>query len=267
MKRLFDFYVVCTKMSMMIQFQYRLQSFLYVLWLVIEPVIYLVVWSSIARSNGGSVNGFTPGAFAAYYIVWMLVRQMNIVRAQTDWEWRIQHGRLSVELMRPIHPLHMDVSDFAGAKVFMILIWLPIAAALTWIFKPTLHPGGMQVLVFFIAIWGAYLLRCMVSALVGLVTFWTTRVAAIFGLYFALELTLSGRLVPLTLMPGWVQRIAMFLPFQSMFYFPIMALTGSLSNAELLSGLGIQMLWFVLALALVNLAWRFAVRRFSSVGN
>ena len=267
MKRLIDFYVVCTKMAMMVQFQYRLQSFFYVIWLVIEPVIYLVVWSTIARSNGGSVNGFTPGNFAAYYIVWMLVRQMNIVRAQTDWEWRIQRGRLSMELMRPLHPIHMDVSDFAGAKVFMILIWLPMAAVLAWIFKPTLHPTWVQVVVFFIAIWGAYLLRCMVSALTGLMTFWTTRVGAIFDLYFALELILSGRLVPLTLLPAWVQRIAMFLPFQSMFYFPITSLTGSLSNAELLLGLGIQVLWFVLALGMVNLVWHFAIRRFSSVGN
>ncbi len=267
MKRLFDFYVVATKMSMMTQFQYRLQSFLYVMWLVIEPVIYLVVWSTIARSNGGSVNGFTPGAFAAYYIVWMLVRQMNIVRASQDWEWRIQHGQLSTELMRPIHPVHNDISDFAGSKVFMILIWLPMAAALAWFFKPTLHPTWIQGVVFFISIWLAYLLRSLVTALLGMISFWTTRVGAIFDLYFALELLLSGRLVPMTLMPGWVQHIAAFLPFESMFYFPITSLTGSLSNMELLSGLGVQALWFLTALALINLTWRFAICRFSSVGN
>ena len=116
MKRLFDFYLMNAKMSMMVQFQYRLQSFLYVVWLVIEPVIYLVVWSTIASSNGGSVQGFTPGGFAAYYIVWMLVRLMNIMRTPWDWEWRIQQGRMSAELMRPIHPIHNDVSDYADRR-------------------------------------------------------------------------------------------------------------------------------------------------------
>jgi viologen exporter family transport system permease protein len=154
MKRLFDYYVVATKISMMIQFQYRLQSFLYVVWLVIEPVIYLVVWSTIASTNGGSVQGYTPGGFAAYYIVWMLVRQMNIVGSPDGWEWRIQHGELSAELMRPIHPIHNNVSDFAGSKIFMILIWLPMAAVLALIFKPTLNPSWMQILVFAVAIWG-----------------------------------------------------------------------------------------------------------------
>ena len=52
------------------------------------------------------------------------------------------------------------------------------------------------------------------------------------------ELLLSGRLVPLTLMPDWVQTLAWFLPFRWTFYFPIQALVGDLSNAELLAGLG-----------------------------
>ena len=47
--------------------------------MVAEPVIYLVVWTTIADQQGGSVDGLTPGYFAAYYIVWTLVRNMNIV--------------------------------------------------------------------------------------------------------------------------------------------------------------------------------------------
>ena len=60
--------------------------------------------------------------------------------------------------------------------------------------------------------------------------FWTTRGAAIFDLYMTLELLLSGRLVPLPLMPDWVQEIARFLPFQWTFYFPIESLVGDLST-------------------------------------
>ena len=44
-------------------------------------------------------------------------------------------------------------------------------------------------------------------------------------------------LVPLTLMPDWVQEISRFLPFQWAFFFPIEALVGDLSNEELARGL------------------------------
>ena len=77
----------------------------------------------------------------------------------------------------------------------------------------------------------------------GLVTFWTTRVSALFELAIALELLLSGRLVPLPLMPDWAQNLANVLPFKWSFYFPIEALVGDLSQRELLGGLATQALW------------------------
>ncbi len=232
-----------------------------------EPVIYLVVWSTIARSQGGSVGGYTPGAIAAYYIVWTLVRNMNIVFTPYGWEERLQHGQLSGELLRPIHPLHYDVAYFAGWKLVVIVLWLPLAAVLALIFKPVLNPTWLQVLVFFAAIWGAYLIRTMMLSLLGMICFWTTRVGAIYELFFALELVLSGRLVPMTFMPGWVQTVTNYLPFQWTFFFPIDALVGQAPASELLTGLGVQLLWIVAGLGFVNLVWHFAIRRFASVGN
>src|SRR2546428_632733 len=89
------------------------------------------IWSPIARSQGGSVGGYTPGAFAAYYIVWTLVRNMNIVFTPYGWEWRIREGQLSGQLLRPLHPIHYDLAWFAGWKVAVVLLWLPIPAILS----------------------------------------------------------------------------------------------------------------------------------------
>ena len=267
MKRYIDFYLTSMKIAILEQFQYRAQNYFYMVGVIVEPTIYLVVWSTIASQQGGSVGGYTPGALAAYYIVWTLVRQMNIVFTPYGWEDRIQHGRLSMELLRPMHPIHYDVSYFAGWKVVMILLWIPIAAGLALIFKPTLDPTWLQVIVFLVAIWGAYLVRTMIYAVLGLITLWTTRVSALFELIFALELILSGRFVPMTLMPGWVQRIAFYLPFQWTFFFPINALVGKVGPVELLSGLGMQLLWILIGVGIVNIVWHFGVRRFSAVGN
>jgi ABC-2 type transport system permease protein len=159
------------------------------------------------------------------------------------------------------------VAYFAGWKVVVIVLWLPLAAVLAWIFKPTLNPTWLQVLVFFFAIWGAYLIRSMLLSLLGVITFWTTRVGAIYELFFALELVLSGRLVPMTLMPDWVQRIAYYLPFQWTFFFPINALVGISAPADLLSGLGMQLIWILTGMIILNVVWHFGIRRFSSVGN
>ncbi len=267
MRRMLDFYLTTMKIAILQQFQYRVANYFYMIGMIAEPVIYLVVWSTVAEAQGGSVGGYTAGQFAAYYIVWTLVRNINIVFTPYGWEWRIQRGQLSGELLRPIHPLHGDVAYFAGWKVVVIILWLPLAAFLSLIFKPTLSPTWFEVGVFFVAIWGAYLIRTMLLSLLGMITFWTTRVSAIYELFFAVELVISGRLVPMSLMPEWVQRLANYFPFQWTFGFPIEALIGQLTPQELLGGLGVQALWILAGLVCVNIMWRFGIRRFSAVGN
>ena len=261
-----DYYLTTMRTSIINQFQYRVAQYFYMLGMVAEPIVYLVVWTTIANESGGEINGFTTGELAAYYIVWTLVRNMNVVFGAPFWEWRIREGRMSQELLRPLHPLHGDIAWFAGSKLALIVLWLPIAAGLTLAFKPTIDPTPLEVVVFVVAIWGAYLLRTMLQSTLGMLCFWTTRGAAIFDLYMTTELLLSGRLVPLPLMPDWVQTLAAFLPFQWAFFFPIDALVGDRSTASLLGGLAMQLFWILVAFGLFKLAWRRAIRRFSAVG-
>jgi viologen exporter family transport system permease protein len=266
-RSLVDFYVTMMRTEIQSQFQYRAATYMYLLGMVAEPVIYLVVWSTIADQQGGTVGGISAGEFAAYYIVWTLVRTMNIVFTPYGWEWRIREGELSGQLLRPLHPIHYDIAGFAGGKIPWLLYYLPIAIVLTLVFQPTFDVRPAEVAVFAVAIWGAYLIRTFNQTALGLVCFWTTRVGALFSLYIMLELLLSGRLVPLTLMPEWAQVLAWLLPFRWTFYFPIEALVGDLSDAQLLGGLAMQLLWILVGIGLFSLVWRRAIRHYTAVGN
>jgi len=266
-RSLVDFYLTTMRTEVQLQFQYRAAIYMYLLGMVAEPVIYLVVWTTIAEQSGGTVGGLTTGELAAYYIVWTLVRNMNLVFTPYGWESRIREGKLSGQLLRPLHPIHYDIAEFAGGKFVWVLFYLPIAVVLTLVFHPTFDIRPLEVAVFAVAIWGAYLIRTFNQSSLGLITFWTTRVGALFQLYITLELLLSGRLVPLTLMPEWVQTVAWFLPFRWTFYFPIQTLVGDLSNEELLGGLAMQVFWIVVGIGVFSLVWRRAIRQYTAVGN
>ena len=266
MRHMLDYYLTDMKIAIQSQFQYRAFHYFYMIGMIAEPVIYLVVWSTVANAQGGSVGGYTPQAFAAYYLVWTLVRNMNIVFTPYGWENRIRSGWFSMDLLRPIHPLNNDVAYFAGMKVVVIVLWIPLGIFLSLFFKPDLHPAWYQVIGFFFAIWGAYLIRTMLLSLLGMITFFTTRVGAIFELFFAVELIFSGRLVPMTLMPPVIQKLAAFMPFQWTFYFPIEVLVAPMSAQRMLAGLGIQLVWFLIGWVAVMVAWKYSVRQFSAVG-
>ncbi len=265
LRGLLDVYVQEAKIAIAEQIQYRVANYMYMLGMVAEPVIYLVVWQTVAAQQGGAVAGITAGQFAAYYIVWTLVRNINIVFTPYGWEERIREGRLSAQLLRPLFPIVEDLGFFLGWKPVVILLWLPIALFLSLVFHPVLNPTPLAIVVFAISLLGAYLIRSLNQTSLGLITFWTTRVGLIFELYIAVELLLSGRLVPMALMPAWVQSIADVLPFQWTFGFPIEALVGNLTTEELLRGLGMQLLWIAIGSVLVRVVWRFAVRRYSAV--
>lgn len=262
-----DYYRSVVVIAIASQLQYRFANVMSMVGMLAEPVIYLVVWTTVAESQGGSVAGLTTGNIAAYYIVWTLVRHMNVTFTPYGWEERIARGELSAALLRPVHPIHYDLAYFAGWKLVNTVIWLPIAVFLTIVFRPTFDPTLLQVVVFVPAIWLAFVIRTLCLWVLGMVTFWTTRMSAIFELYIALELLLSGRLVPLALMPGWVEGIARYLPFASTFGFPIEALAGPITTTELLTGFALQLVWVAVAALAVRLVWSRAIGRYTAVGN
>ena len=233
-----------------------------------EPIVYLVVWTTIADQQGGSVQGITAGEFAAYYIVWTLVRNMNIVFTPYGWEWRIREGELSASLLRPLHPLHDDLAAFAGWKFVTILLWLPIAAVLWIAFDPVLAPTALEVGVFSLAIWGAYLIRTMFMATLGMITFWTTRVSAIF------ELCDRARAAALRPARAAAADARLGAGHRRLPALPVVVLLPDRGARRRLLDAGAarrprrcRSFWIVVLTGLTLFIWRFAVRRYSAVGN
>ena len=69
------------------------------------------------------------------------------------------------------------------------------------------------------------------------------------------------------LMPDWAEQLAGFLPFQWSFYFPIQTLVGDYSTGELLARARHAGLLDRRPVGSTLFVWRFAVRRYSAVGN
>ncbi|MGH8875303.1 MAG: ABC-2 family transporter protein, partial [Acidimicrobiia bacterium] len=180
MRNLVQVYLTQMRMGAQESIQYRTATYFYLIGFLVEPVVYLVVWQTVAESQGGEVAGYTAGGLAAYYIVWTLVRSMNIALAPYAWEWRIRGGLLNDQLRLPIHPFHRDVAEFAGGKFTWIILWLPVAGVLYLAFRPSLAPTLFQGAAFGIAIWGGFVVRFMLLWLLGMISFWTTRASALF---------------------------------------------------------------------------------------
>ncbi len=265
MRNLLPVYAIEARMSMQRQAQYRGAAFISVLGFLIEPIVYLIVWRTVAEASG-PVGGYGVDEFTAYYIVWTLVRVFNLALAPGAWDWWVRSGRISNDLLQPVDPYHRQLAGMAGAKVVWIVVWIPVALFLVLLFRPQLSPTPLEMVTFFVAAWAGYVIRFNVLWMLGLVSFWTTRAQALVDVVVAMELLLSGRLVPMAVMPEWAQTLSAWLPFQWTFLFPIEVLIGQRTTAEIWSGLGIQALWIALTGGAIVLVWRGALRKFTAVG-
>jgi ABC-2 type transport system permease protein len=267
MRALLEIYRVQLRTWLVIQMQYRASMAIWMIGRVVQPVIYLVVWSTVAQSRGGDVGGFTTADFAAYFIVLMLVNQATFTWVMWEYDYLIRQGALSFMLLRPLHPIHKDIAENISYKILTMVVILPTVAALTLIFRPALPWVPWAVRAFVPALLLAFALRFLFEWTLALAAFWTTRVSALNQMYFVAMLFFSGQIAPLELFPAPVQAVAALLPFRWMVAFPVELALGRLAPADALRGLATQAVWLLLTWGLMTVVWRAGVRRYSAVGS
>ena len=266
MKALAELYVQQFKTTLAAMFQYRASLVIWMIGHVLEPLVYLIVWSVVSNSGGGSVGDYTTREFAGYFILLMLVSAVTYTWIMYEFEYRVRQGNLSFALLKPVHPIHSDIADNVSSKLITLPLMIIIAAVLAAIFHPSISPPPWAIAVFIPALLLAFLLRFLLEWTLAQAAFWTTRVSAINQTYFVLMLFLSGQIAPLTLLPHPIQVAAAILPFRWMIGFPVELLLGRLTLAQALTGLGAQAAWLVVSLVLVRVVWRAGVRVYSAVG-
>jgi ABC-2 type transport system permease protein len=266
MKALVELYTQQFKTTLAVMFQYRAALLIWMIGQVLEPLVYLIVWSIVSKSSGGSIGSYTTSDFAAYFIVLMLVNQFTYTWIMYEFEYRVREGILSFALLKPVHPIHSDIADNVSSKLITLPTMVLIAAGLALGFHISISPAPWAVAVFIPVLLLAFLVRFLLEWTLAQAAFWTTRVSAINQTYFVLMLFLSGQMAPLTLLPHPVQIAAAILPFRWMIGFPVELLLGRLTLAEALTGLGAQVAWLLLGFVLLRLVWRAGVRNYSAVG-
>jgi ABC-2 type transport system permease protein len=266
MKGLVELYIQQFKTTLSMMFVYRASLIIWMIGQVLEPLVYLIVWSLVSNANGGSVGDYTTRQFAAYFILLMLVNQVTYTWIMYEFEYRVREGILSFSLLKPVHPIHSDVADNVSSKLITGPIIIVVAAGLAVIFRPTLSPEPWAVALFFPAMLLAFSIRFLLEWTLALSAFWTTRVGALNQMYFTLMLFLSGQFAPLTLFPYPIQVIANILPFNWLISYPINLVMGRLTFNEALTGLGAQAIWLLISYFLLKLVWRAGVKVYAAVG-
>jgi ABC-2 type transport system permease protein len=246
--------------------QYRLQSLLWLLLVLIRPVVFLAAWSAAATAQGGTIGSFSIGDFAAYYICLTLVAQLGREWNSYEFEVEVRQGKLAPKLLRPLHPLHYAIVDNLVFKMYTLPILLLVLGFIAWTFNARFQTQLWHVALFIPSMMMAAALQFMLGWMLASLAFWTTRVHGIVHLYDRLAFIFAGQIAPLSLLPGPLAVISYALPFGYMLGLPAEILRGGPTLDQALLILLGQAAWLAASCLGYVVVWRKGLRQFSAVG-
>lgn len=249
--------------------QYRAESLVWLLGDVAPPIMMIFVW--LAAYEGQShVAGYDLQAMLGYTVGVMVLR--NVVASHIEWDidQSVRNGTLSTHLVRPFNVwLLWFWSGIAARTVRGVMVAPVILGCMAW-FGPSLTPVSADWVQRLPAVTTclvlAYVLSFVMKLVVGFMSFWLTD---IYGLNLAEEVItyiFGGLLLPLELLPNWLQAIAWVLPFRAVYHLPLTAVLGRLQGIDLLVGIAIQAGWLAVITTVAWLLWRRGLIRYEAVG-
>jgi ABC-2 type transport system permease protein len=263
---LIEIYAQQFRTTFAVMLQYRASLVIWMIGHILEPIVYLVVWSTVSISHGDSVGGYSTAEFATYFIVLMIVNHITFSWIMWEYEYRVRQGILSFALLKPVHPIHSDVADNVAYKLITLPLMLLIAGGMSLAFNPAFSKALWTYVAFIPALFLAFAVRFLFEWTLAQAAFWITRVSAINQVYYVILLFLSGQVAPLALFPYPVRVLADFLPFRYMVGFPVELFLGRLTPEQAFTGMAIQCASVVGGLLMLRFIWQAGVRNYSAVG-
>jgi ABC-2 type transport system permease protein len=229
---------------------------------------YLVVvavlaglWRAAAHANGGSVAGYSAIALTWYIATSESVTVALNIRMISDIGDDIASGAVAVELLRPASVLGVRVVSEIGRAVPRLAVLLVAGAGLSMVTAGG-PPRPAALLLVPVSVVLAIACNVVAQHAFGAAAFWIRDAGAAWFLYQKLVFVLGGMLIPLEVLPSWLQTITRVLPFRAMSYAPARLASGHIEPALLVE----QAAWLVVLALVANAAFTAGERRLQVVG-
>lgn len=246
-------------------FTYRVWFWVGIILRTIGMTIYVFFWRAV-YADTGAIAGLNLQQTLSYILLAQIFSPLLDMFLIFEFGYNLREGQMAIALLRPVNlQVNYYVQAFARLLVGMVsqipmAIIATLAFGLTWSKSP--------------AVWGAFLVTVFLGRtalfffdwVVACLTFYTTEVWGLGVLVEGISIFFSGSLVPLVMMPGWLQAVCQSFPFAQALYAPIAVLTGITPLAQLPQVWLIQIAWIAGLGVLARLVFNVAIRKVTVQG-
>src|SRR3954471_20970481 len=127
------------RLSIVDAIQYRVESFIYVLYELLPPIMMMFLWLAVYQSQS-SVAGYSLSEMLGYTVGVMVLRGTVTVHVEWALDHEIRDGSLSRALTRPFNYWAFLLADSLAWRLVRQLFVLPVFLLSLYLLAPSL--GG-----------------------------------------------------------------------------------------------------------------------------
>lgn len=227
---------------------------------VIISFVYIAVWKQNPDAGGYDVSDALTYAWLGQAMIMTVAIWGG--GATDDLAERIRTGDVAIDLYRPVNFLGWWLaSDLGRAAYHLLTRGLAPTVVGALLFDLRFPASAAVWLMFAVSVVLAVVVSFGLRMLVSASAFWLLDDSGVKNLNAVFAMFFSGLVVPLVLFPGWTRELAMALPWSAFLQVPADIWLGKRSGLEAWTGLGFQVLWGIVLLALCHAVLRLADRK------
>ncbi|MBI2552585.1 ABC-2 family transporter protein [Candidatus Uhrbacteria bacterium] len=247
---------------------YRGHAFVWMLFDLLWIGVFPFIWFFIINAQGGEIQGWNNSAIIVYYVFMAVLSNIVLMHPEAHMAYEIYEGKFSNYVIKPHSYLLYVFLHESAYKMVRFLAFIPFAVPLIWAIQ---HFGGSgavlpQLPFIILATLLAMPIFFLVAAIIGMTCFWLEDSYAARTIFWASSGLFGGQYAPFELMPPILNTVASALPFKYAIYFPLRLISQQVPRAEMLRGLGIQLVWIAALFVLSSIIWKKGLKRYSAVG-
>lgn len=260
-------YLEIGKISLKTQITYRFDVLAGSLMPFIRVFLAYFLWRTLftGRTHIGEMNF---KMMITYYIICSFIQRLEQSSGMVfEYAEEIRAGRFSKYLVKPLSPLGHFISVSLGKTFYILFFTLAAVSVIALIFRREfLFPSSLLnlILAIVIAILGL-LFMILLNYLTSLLAFKYTDVTGWHLLKTNVMDFLTGALIPLSLLPLWMQGLMKFFPFYYMQYLPASLYLG-IRIDEVIFGIIVLVFWNILLWFFAEVTYNRFRRLYEGVG-
>jgi len=259
-------YIALFRIGIKNQLAYKADYVVYLLFRISRPLIMLAVWTAIYLNTGAStIGGLTLAGTSAYFFLVMPV-SVAINESMTDtMQDDVQSGAVASARVKPMgYPLNVLARSLAVSAADIVLLTLPLLAITFLAFR--LAPPPLSLFLFLIEVLVGIATLNLIGFFIGTMAVRLTNVAGLASAVWTVLWMLSGGMMPLSFFPTYAQNLLALTPIPIWCYLPVSTLLGTLSDAQIVSGILYTVAWAVALAVLAYVWWKRISKSMGSAG-